>query len=371
MKKLQLEALVPGLILAEEVKDAKGQLVLAKSARLTVELILKLRNCGVEAVNVVESLPFQPHEEHEQSVTPSISAAHARVVQVTKNVLTAPEIKQIDPNLLDLMVGELVGQIDLSRNVLLNLSHLKTYDDYLFLHSVNVAMLALIIGREMKLEATELRDLGLAALLHDVGMTRISGKINLHNHVLAADEWPEVKRHPEYGYEMLQGAPTLSEAVILGVWEHHERLDGSGYPQGLTGEAIHLFARIVAVADVYDACISPRKYRRSFSPHEALKNLLGESHLFDIGVLKAFIISMAVYPIGTYVRLNTGEAGKVIGVNNGAPFRPEVRLLLDRQQQPLIPSVRISLAEEDFTHTYIEETLSHEEMEQVRKIIGE
>jgi len=170
---------------------------------------------------------------------------------------------------------------------------------------------------------------------------------------------------------MLKKSGAFNEAILAGILDHHERLDGSGYPNSKNGDRIHLFGKIIAVADVYDACISPRKHRPRLTPNEALKNLLGQAHLFDINILKAFVAAMAVYPIGCFVRLNTGEIGKVIGINDSSPFRPEIRIVLDRQRQKLEPPIRINLLDEEYVHTYIAETLSGSELDEVYRLLEE
>jgi HD-GYP domain-containing protein (c-di-GMP phosphodiesterase class II) len=230
---------------------------------------------------------------------------------------------------------------------------------------------AIIIGRELRLDDMTLKNLGLSALLHDFGMIKISKSVYDQDRKLTSEEWAEIKRHPVYGYELLSGSGNFPEEVLLGIKQHHERFNGGGYPDGLSGESIHLFGRIIAVADVYDACLSLRKHRQRMTPYETLKNLLGESRLFDIKVLKALVTSMAIYPIGSFVRINTGEVAKVVGINHGFPFRPEIRIYLDRNHQKLEKPIRINLSDEEYTQTYIQETLNYEESEKLYTLLGD
>ena len=269
------------------------------------------------------------------------------------------------------MVGDIESQIQLNSNVLLNLCHIKTHDNYLYSHSVNVSIVAMIIGRGLRLDDNTLKNLGLSALLHDFGMTKIDKAIYDQDQKLTAEERIRIERHPVYGYELLCNAEDFSEDILLGIKQHHERFNGSGYPDGLSGEEISLFGRIIAVADVYDACLSMRKHRPRMTPYETLKNLLGESRLFDIKNLKALVTSMSIYPIGSFVRLNTGENAKVIGINHGFPFRPDIRIYLDRNHQKLEKPIRINLSDGDYTQTYIQETLDYEESERMYVLFGD
>jgi HD-GYP domain-containing protein (c-di-GMP phosphodiesterase class II) len=331
---------------------------------LTKELITKLEYWGLDETYIEEPSPSL-REQQEQAIYPQMKVAHERAINLTSNILSKPTLDESDSLIFKGMVGDIANQIDLNSNVLLNLCHLKTHDNYLYSHAVNVSIVAMIIGRELKMNESTLKNLGLAALLHDVGMIRIDKSIYNKNGKLSDAEWAEVKRHPMYGYEILLGNEDFSEEILLGVKQHHERINGKGYPDGLSGDSICLFGKIIAVADVYDACISSRKHRQRMTAYEALKNLLGESMLFDIRILKALVTSMAIYPIGSYIRLNTGEVAKVIGINHGFPFRPEIRIYLDRSHNKLEKPVRINLSDDEYTQTYIQETLGHDESEKM------
>ena len=255
MKLVQVPALVPGMILAKDVLQSNGILLLNKDTVLTSELITKLKFWGFSEVEVEEP-PISLKDQQEAAIAPQIAAAHERVVGITENMMSSGDVKEIDANLLRGMIGDLDSQIELNTNVLLNLSHIKTHDNYLFSHVTNVAILAMIIGKELKLNEQELKDLGLAALLHDFGMTRINRSIYDKSQALSPDEWLEIKKHPDYSLELLKESGSFSEAILRGIHEHHERVDGSGYPRGIQGKDIHLFGKIITVADDYDACIS-------------------------------------------------------------------------------------------------------------------
>jgi HD-GYP domain-containing protein (c-di-GMP phosphodiesterase class II) len=371
MLKMNNAALTPGMVLARDVFDLKsGLLIVNAGVTLTSELIAKLQQFP-RAEIYVEPLNAALQEEHEKLLAAKINVAYQRNVERAKNILTNTEDGAPDPALINLMVGDLKDQIELSSNVILNLSHIKVYAHYLYLHVVNVAALALIIGKQLRLNPSDLHDLGMAALLHDYGMVKLDHAVYDHDRPLNEAEWEQVKRHPEYGMEMLQEMDSISPAILRGILEHHERLDGSGYPRQKRGAELGLFGKIIAIADVYDACISRRKYRGPLTPHATLKILLKGSDLFDLNILKAFIAAMAIYPIGTYVRLNTGEIGKVVGCNPDEPFRPDLKLFLDRDGQKIIPPYRIKLNEQEQREHYIAGSLEGEELQAVLELVGD
>jgi HD-GYP domain-containing protein (c-di-GMP phosphodiesterase class II) len=354
--------------LASDIYNTSGLLIAGKGTKLTSDYIYKLTNWAIVEIPI-EELSTSMKEQQEQVIQAQLSVAHDRVVGIAENVLSNENSAEIDPELLQGMVGELDSQIELSANVLLNLNHMKTYDNYLFAHGVNVAILAMIIGKSLKLSPEKLKELGVAALLHDYGMIKLDRAIYDHDRKLTVAEWERIKEHSGLGYEMLQSSGNFSEAILQGILEHHERCDGSGYPSGKYGAKISLYGKIIAIADVYDACVSIRKHRPRLTPHEALKNLLSNSNLFDIVFLKSFLTAMAIYPIGSMVKLNSGETAKVVGINQGQPFRPEIRILCDRTQKKLDPAVRIDLLEKEYSHTYIMEILDGPELEEIYQII--
>jgi HD-GYP domain-containing protein (c-di-GMP phosphodiesterase class II) len=371
MVKLENSALVPGMVLARDVFDWKaGVLIVSAGEILTSELIDKLQLFPRIEI-YVEELSATLQDEQEKRLWTKMDACHEQTLERAKNILVNAAEQPPEPELLGLMVSDLEGQIELSSNVLLNLSHIKVYDDYLYSHVVNVAMLALIIGKQLHLNPDELHDLGSAALLHDYGMVKLDHAVYDHNRRLSPKEWEQVKQHPQYGVELLQNADQLSPTILQGVLQHHERLDGSGYPDHKLGAELGMFGKIIAVADVYDACISKRKYREPITPHETLKKLLNDSQLFDLEILKAFVSVMAIYPIGSYIRLNTGEIGKVIGCNPDEPFRPDVQVLLDPNRQKVASPYRLKLNAEENKHFYIAGNLEDDHLKSLRAFLEE
>ena len=196
-------------------------------------------------------------------------------------------------------INNLVDEILSSRDIMINLSDLRTVDEYTFSHCVNVAILSIVIGKTIGLNALRLRDLGIGAILHDIGKTQVPNKILNKPASLNDEEIKVMKAHSVLGYELLKKhceINSLSKGIVL---FHHERIDGSGYPFGKAGEDIHLFSRIVAITDTYDAMTSNRVYRSKVSNAQALEFLVGMGNFhYDSDLVKTFMKHINIYPVG-------------------------------------------------------------------------
>jgi HD-GYP domain-containing protein (c-di-GMP phosphodiesterase class II) len=214
-----------------------------------------------------------------------------------------------------------------------------TPDVYLYGHSVNVAIIATMIAVAAGFERERLEELATIALLHDLGMIKYLG-IVLKQGKLSAVEYDQVRKHSQFGKDIVRLLPSLPENIrtILPavIQQIHERADGSGYPSGIRLDSIHAYARIIGIADVYEALTHPRPYRDRILPHAALKLMIttAEEH-FDSRMLRAFIENISLFPPGSYVRLNTDELARVVGTCPGMPTRPKVRIIADADLRKL------------------------------------
>jgi HD-GYP domain-containing protein (c-di-GMP phosphodiesterase class II) len=213
-------------------------------------------------------------------------------------------------------------------HAVLNMANIYTTDGLLYHHSVNVALMSTAIGIAYGLTEKQLIDLGVGAMLHDVGKLEIPPDVLNKPGRLTPEEYEIIKNHAMRGYDILRVQDDISAVVAHVALEHHERVDGTGYPRGLTGREMHTFGKIAAVADVYEALTANRVYRQGHLPHNALEFLLGAcgTH-FDQEIVQLFLRSVAVYPIGMTVHLNTGEMGVVSRIDSMHPQRPTVRFL--------------------------------------------
>lgn len=228
--------------------------------------------------------------------------------------------KQVDKIADELLVG-----IDMDDNLLLKMHQLQSYDDYTYKHCLRVAMMAVSIGKKLSLSADRLRELAEAALLHDIGKRCISIDIIRKPGKLTDEEFETVKKHPVFGYKLLRDHGGYSDNVMNAVLMHQEKYDGTGYPLKIKGNQISYLARIITVADVYDALTSNRPYRQPWSVAEAEEFMMGGSYThFDYDIILAFLATFAPYPKGSKVLLNDGRTAKVIS-NNTNVLRPLIR----------------------------------------------
>ncbi|MQY77183.1 MAG: HD domain-containing protein [Spirochaeta sp.] len=212
--------------------------------------------------------------------------------------------------------------------------------------SVNCAVLSAVIGMSMKISGHRLIQLVTAALLHDIGMVRVAKEILSKSEKLTAEELQQVRTHPLYGYRIISKELKYPEDVAVVALQHQERWDGKGYPRCIRGEDIELPARIAAVADAYEAMINIRPYRSSLIGYSAVKGILSDNGKhFDPQVLKAFLESVGIYPVGSILQLNNSSIGRVVANQKAAPLRPEIELLVDEYGVWVTERVIIDLLE--------------------------
>ena len=278
---------------------------------------------------------------------PRAKEIKTNVTNAVKNVFNDVRMgKAIEINEVKAQVNTIVDSVFRNRDALLCLANLKDYDDYTFLHSVNVGILAVSFGRHLGLSKTQLESIGLGGLLHDIGKTQIPESILNKPGKFSEDEYTIMKRHVSLGVEILNKHDHIPQEAALVTSQHHERFNGTGYPQRLCGDKISLFGQIASMADVYEAMTYDRVYRKATSCHTTLKRLYEWSDtLFNRSLMEMFIQCIGIYPYGTFVELNTGHCGIVVSVNHEALLRPNVLILFDKDKKPQNPLL-LELAKE-------------------------
>jgi len=228
-------------------------------------------------------------------------------------------------------VENLIDSAFRNRDAALAILKLKSYDEYIFTHSLNVSVLAIGMGFHLSLSRSDILNLGLGAMLHDLGKTGVPLEILNKKGRLTEDEYETVKHHPVIGADLLEKNKEVPPQTIDMTRHHHERIDGSGYPDHLAGEELNSMMTITSLADVYDALSSDRVYHKGLLPHDALKTIFAlRDKQFNGLWIERFVQCLGIYPAGTLVRLNSGEIGVVSSVNRGLLLRPIIRPIFNR-----------------------------------------
>lgn len=244
-------------------------------------------------------------------------------------------------------VSEIVESVLRNPDAMMLLAKLKAKGSYEFLRAVDTSLLMITFGRFLQLERAQLDILGLAGMLLDVGKIKVSDAILRKQTVLTPEEYETARKHVQYSVEIIRNEKDLQDDVIRIVLQHHERLDGSGYPDGLRGAELTLYGSIAGIVDSYSALVAMRPYAEQLSPSNALAKLYKlRGTLFHDALIEQFIQCIGIYPVGSVVELNTGEIGMVIAQNLVRRLQPRVMIILDRDRVPLRPERIIDLMKE-------------------------
>ncbi len=364
MRKLSINQIKAGMKVGRTVYSADGLKLVAAETFLNERLIRRLRFLGIPAIYIDDGL--MNDIEVEDIVRDKVR------VETIKLVKKAFDFKQnkgpkivIDDQSLVTNIEDIIDEIISNGKAVVNLMDIRKFDDYTFAHSVNVCVLAVLTGYSLGYSKSKLTLLGMGALLHDVGKIKIQPEIINKPDKLNKNEFNEIKKHTVIGYEILKNNSELNSVVAEVAHQHHERYLGQGYPEGLKKDEIHEFSRITGVVDVYDAITADRIYRKAYAPHEAYEMMAGQgNNLFDFNILKAFLDNVAVYPVGTFVKLNTGEVAGVVKVTKGLTQRPVARIYFDEDGMAIKDPFEIDLSEK--LNITIVDVIEEHELEKIK-----
>jgi putative nucleotidyltransferase with HDIG domain len=259
---------------------------------------------------------------------------------------TAQHERKPDADAARTMIDGLAQAVAQNRTALLALTTLKNYDNYTFTHMVNVSILTMGQARTLGIDGPLLREFGLAALMHDIGKVRTPLEILHKPDKLTDAEFEIMKRHVVEGAEILRATREIPALAPVVAFEHHLRLDGTGYPSGVIRPSLNLGTMLCSISDVYDAMRSQRAYQESFPTDRILQVLKRNDGLqFDQHLVRRFVQLVGIYPAGNLVRLNTGDVAVVIKVHAPDPYRPQVRVLIDREGKRLDRTYEMNLWE--------------------------
>lgn len=329
-------------VLGRNILTNDGKILLRAGVQLNSGYVKKLKELGVFFIYVeddrlddvmVEDIKLL---ELKQNTMKNMS-------NIMRNMYNCNN-KRVNDSLkiIEVLVDYIIDMGDVNKS----LYDIKTYDNYTFVHSLDTCIMASFLGLSSGFNESELKELALGAILHDIGKTKISTNIINKEGPLSDDEFNEIMKHPLYGEEILSKNIHIPSNAIKAVLQHHERVDGRGYPYRLADEAISKYGKIVSICDVYDAVSNDRVYRKKFRPNEAYELILaGSGSAFDNSLVKNFRETFAVYPLGCCVKLSNSVEGYVVRQNKNFPDRPVLRILYNHETKLPVPFYEIDLLE--------------------------
>jgi len=261
-----------------------------------------------------------------------------QTIELVKEILRKGlNTEPIEGEEIKVVVEKLIDQLALGNFELIALTRNSTPENYLYAHSTNVCILSIVLGLGLNYNKKRLIELGVAGILYDIGMIKVCD-ISQKPAKLTDEEYDKISKHPIFGAEILGLLKDISQIVIYVTQEHHECVNGTGYPKALKGKQINEYTKIISITDAYEALTHPRAYRDKILPFDAIRTILRDKEHFDSNILKVLIERIGIYPIGSWVELSSGEVGKVIRINKLNPLRPIVDIVLGSQGQKVTES---------------------------------
>lgn len=321
-KRIDFRHAKPGMVLATPVLSDTGRVIINEGVLLTAALLESLETWQISTLSIwdEDELPQQFSAIH-------FETEYDKTLQIIDNAfatlrfcgeLPLAEMQQSVVGAV-LQMTEMVGAIQ-------HLHSMRRLGEYTIHHSVGVSVICGVLGKWLGYEGTALRDIILAGLLHDIGKTQIPEALITKPEKLTAEEMAQMKQHSALAIELLRKAETATMDVVLAILQHHERMDGSGYPNGLSGDKIHPYARILAVADLYDAVTSDRPFQQKTSPFGAARLIAGDMYdKLDTATSATFLEHLRDQFVGSQVQLSDGRLAEVILIRNDYTFQPVVK----------------------------------------------
>jgi len=336
MQLMAVDELKEGMVFAQDVVSDAFVNIVTESTIVTHEIIAKLEKLDIEFVYVHSEMMTEEETTFNQ-VEPvfknldgeeALNYNYNKTVNKIKNIFNDLKFGVADiKSEMDGTLDPLLSGILHNNNILSSLRVMKYDDDYTLKHSLNVGLLSAMIGKWYGLNSVQVADLSLAGTLHDIGKSKVPRYILNKPGELSSQEFGIAQQHAVYSYEILKESRGFSDDICEGVLYHHERFNGSGYPQGMKGKTIPLYARIIAVADVFDALTSDKVYQGKVSPFlaaEILKSMSFEE--LDPEITNMFLKKIAEFYVGNKVLLNTGEEGEVVYLNKFSLTKPLIKI---------------------------------------------
>ena len=315
--------------------DVESDVVAISAEEHQQKIAEELQRMAASAPQVIAKISIQQELETARKLQAKSKAAVTSMFNEVR-MGNAIKVSEAAP-----LVEEISQSITRNPEAFLNLARLKTKDDYTYMHSVAVCALMIALGKQLGLTGPELKEVGLAGLLHDVGKMMIPDEVLNKPGKLTDEEFEIIKGHPLKGWELLHGSPDITATALDVCLHHHERVDGKGYPDKLSGDKLTLFARMGAVCDVYDALTSNRCYKNGWEPADTIRKMAEwkDGH-FDERVFQAFVKTIGIYPSGTLVRLKSGRLAIVLEQTEKSLLMPIVKVFFStKSNEPILPEM--------------------------------
>lgn len=314
MRYIPIEGVKPGMVLGYEIFDDSGHVLIPKGVMLTEQYLDRLKSLHFDGIYINDFIT------NDIVVEPLISPALRAECMIYVSTGDVDGCKEAASSIVEEILAKDVISFDLM--------DLRTFDNYTYAHSVNVAVLACVVGIGMNFSEEELKDLVIAGLLHDIGKLQIPQEIMNKPTRLTREEYEVIKTHPMLSYRFIAPRIDISSEVKTAVLSHHENEDGTGYPNGTEGNSHNIFTKILHVVDNYDALVSKRPYKEPYYPFDAAEYLMGGcGFLFDQKVVETFLHYVPFYAKGTQVELSDGRVGIIADNTGDHNLRPVVKLL--------------------------------------------
>ncbi|MDF2499733.1 MAG: hypothetical protein K0Q77_447 [Anaerosporomusa subterranea] len=332
-RKLSIFTARPGMVLANDIVTKDGQVLLTHGIQLTNQKIYYLLKRRIPFVDVVcdnwLSTEADSGDKAQISNQTDYYLFYQETLQAFKHAFeTARFSKQLPLTLITKLVDSHIGPLINARCSIGYLQRIQVHCDYTYRHSINVSIISGILGKLVGMTKGNLKDLVMAGLLHDIGKVSIPTEILNKPGRLTDREMLTIKTHPSKGYELLLQSDQIAAEIKIGVLQHHERIDGSGYPFGLTENQIGYYAKIIAIADIYDAMTSDRIYRKRLSPFCAAETIVQQMYTqLDPLLCLAFLRHIRNYLSSSMVLLSNGQKGEVVYLNDLFTSKPTIKLV--------------------------------------------
>lgn len=340
MRLVPIECVRENSLLGKTIYTFDGRCLLKAGVVLTDTLLQKVKEYKIFSLYIIDDYSSA---EIEDVIKPELRQKSISVIKQTftdiERIASVHDFKKRNPSeyskqekdyfaSIDKISEELLENVLENKDLLISLVDIKSMDNYTYAHCVNVAVISVILGISLNLSKRNLTYLCAGALVHDIGKAFIPKEVLQKPSRLTPDEFEIIKNHPKCGYDLIGKFFNLSSHIKLIILQHHERFDGLGYPNGVSGTDISYLARIVTIADVYDALTSDRPYKRAMCPSDALEYLMSNAGtLFDYDMINIFCKIVIPFPQGTIVSLSNGDIGVVEETLPNFPLRPTVKII--------------------------------------------